>query len=322
MRSIRRGKSALCGVATHICDPAWMGSPGSTTRRCAAADEVRLVAGDAAIGEWSRAIDGDRRSAGRRGRQRRVAVGRIDGSAGGHRRPRHGDAPMTLVSTLARADRRRRPGADRGRPHRRRPVQHHCRRVRRRRAIPTLQWLASSLDRQCQRRLAAGASRATVRRRPSAPTKRSASDDGDGTARSRRCSTCEGYDTRTPVDARSRLVATVADRAVGQLRTAATSMVRAAPQLAGETDPLRLPGGLVVDATIRQVVADDSSSAPAPWSAAAEFRAWLSPRYWSALHERASRPVDRLPRSGESLGGRASADGAAVRSPSTRCRCC
>jgi glycosyltransferase involved in cell wall biosynthesis len=65
------------------------------------------------------------------------------------------------------------------------------------------------------------------------------------------------------------------------------AMVRAASQLAGERAPLRLPGGLEVDAIIRQVVADSSSSSPppAPWSAAAEFRAWLAPRYWRALHE-------------------------------------
>ena len=62
-------------------------------------------------------------------------------------------------------------------------------------------------------------------------------------------------------------------------------MARAAEQLAGERTPLCLPGGLAVDAIIRQVVADCSELPPAPWSAAAEFRAWLAPRYWRALHD-------------------------------------
>ena len=63
-------------------------------------------------------------------------------------------------------------------------------------------------------------------------------------------------------------------------------MSRAASQLAGERTPVCLPGGLVVDSVIRQVVADSSEAPPAPWSAAAEFRAWLAPRYWRALHDR------------------------------------
>ena len=66
------------------------------------------------------------------------------------------------------------------------------------------------------------------------------------------------------------------------------AMARAAPQLAGERTELNLPGGLRVDATVRQVVAAASGSAmpPAPWSAAAQFRAWLATRYWRALHQR------------------------------------
>ena len=62
-------------------------------------------------------------------------------------------------------------------------------------------------------------------------------------------------------------------------------IARAAEQLAGERTALCLPGGLAVDAIIRQVVADSSELPPAPWSAAAEFRAWLAPRYWRALHD-------------------------------------
>ena len=62
-------------------------------------------------------------------------------------------------------------------------------------------------------------------------------------------------------------------------------MARAAAQLVGKRTPVCLPGGLVVDSVIRQVVADSSEAPPAPWSAAAEFRAWLAPRYWRALHD-------------------------------------
>ena len=62
-------------------------------------------------------------------------------------------------------------------------------------------------------------------------------------------------------------------------------MTRAAAQLTGERTPVCLPGGLVVDAVIRQVVADSPEMAPAPWTSAAEFRSWLAPRYWRALHE-------------------------------------
>ncbi len=62
-------------------------------------------------------------------------------------------------------------------------------------------------------------------------------------------------------------------------------MAVAAPQLAGRRTALCLPGGLVVDDVVRRVVAEASATPPAPWSSAAEFRAWLAPRYWTALHE-------------------------------------
>ncbi|MEO8266790.1 MAG: glycosyltransferase [Ilumatobacteraceae bacterium] len=62
-------------------------------------------------------------------------------------------------------------------------------------------------------------------------------------------------------------------------------MIEAASQLAGERTSLCLPGGLVVDCVVRRVVADASVLPPAPWSSATEFRAWLAPRYWSALHD-------------------------------------
>jgi glycosyltransferase involved in cell wall biosynthesis len=47
---------------------------------------------------------------------------------------------------------------------------------------------------------------------------------------------------------------------------------------------LCLPGGLAVDTVVRQVVADATTSPPPPWTAAADFRLWLAPRYWPALH--------------------------------------
>jgi glycosyltransferase involved in cell wall biosynthesis len=94
-----------------------------------------------------------------------------------------------------------------------------------------------------------------------------------------------GYDTRSawtldPDTQKPLRIELIGDPARQQ------AMARAAPQLAGERTALRLPGGLTVDATVRHVVADGVTSAPSPWSAAAEFRAWLAPRYWRALHER------------------------------------
>src|SRR3954470_9471484 len=61
-------------------------------------------------------------------------------------------------------------------------------------------------------------------------------------------------------------------------------MARIADQLAGERTALSLPGGLAVDTVVRQVVADSTTSPPPPWTAAADFRSWLAPRYWPALH--------------------------------------
>ncbi len=63
----------------------------------------------------------------------------------------------------------------------------------------------------------------------------------------------------------------------------AAVLARAATQLAGDIAPVSLPGGVVVDDVIRWLVSRDGDC-PAPWSAPAAFRAWLEPRYWSALH--------------------------------------
>ena len=62
-------------------------------------------------------------------------------------------------------------------------------------------------------------------------------------------------------------------------------MAQAEAQLSGERTPLCLPGGLIVDPVIRRVVAASDSPPPAPWSTAGEFRTWLAPRYWRALHD-------------------------------------
>ncbi|MEP7112799.1 MAG: hypothetical protein ABI862_06010, partial [Ilumatobacteraceae bacterium] len=85
-----------------------------------------------------------------------------------------------------------------------------------------------------------------------------------------------GYDTRTPWTLDANAEQPMRIELLGNPDRQA-AMAAAAPQLAGERTPLYLPGGLEVDATIRQAVAEPSSPPPAPWSAAAEFRAWLAP---------------------------------------------
>ena len=66
-------------------------------------------------------------------------------------------------------------------------------------------------------------------------------------------------------------------------RQAALSL--ASSQLVGRRTPLRLPGGLEVDAVVRRVVSESSTPPPAPWSAARQFRDWLKPRYWPVLRK-------------------------------------
>ena len=94
----------------------------------------------------------------------------------------------------------------------------------------------------------------------------------------------DGYDTRSPwaLDAEAQRPLRV--ELLGH-PTRQQAMTRAAPQLAGERTSVCPPGGLVVDSVVRQVVAESESLPPGPWSAAAEFREWLAPRYWRALHE-------------------------------------
>ncbi len=59
---------------------------------------------------------------------------------------------------------------------------------------------------------------------------------------------------------------------------------RAAGQLGGTTEPLRLPGGLEVDKTIRRIARHHRKLPAQPWSDAAAFRRWLDERYWEDLH--------------------------------------
>lgn len=63
----------------------------------------------------------------------------------------------------------------------------------------------------------------------------------------------------------------------------AHALALAAPQVAGQRRPLRIPGAITVDAAVRAAV-DGTRDVPPPWSAAAAFRHWLEPRYWLSLH--------------------------------------
>jgi glycosyltransferase involved in cell wall biosynthesis len=65
-------------------------------------------------------------------------------------------------------------------------------------------------------------------------------------------------------------------------------MSDAAIQLGPGPGPLRLPGGIVVDAAIRAIARRDPPDGALPWSDAARFRAHVSSRYWLAA--RARRP--------------------------------
>ena len=97
--------------------------------------------------------------------------------------------------------------------------------------------------------------------------------------------------------------------------TRRASLDRAAGQLGGGLEPLRLPGGLSVDKVIRDVLRSDPDAPTRPWSRAREFRTWLDRRYWSSLF--ASRP-DLVSHFSEVAGGdhsrfRVWAEGAAWR---------
>ncbi|MEY2959616.1 MAG: hypothetical protein RLZZ01_2184, partial [Actinomycetota bacterium] len=62
------------------------------------------------------------------------------------------------------------------------------------------------------------------------------------------------------------------------------AMAGAADQLGPGPGPLRLPGGIVVDAPIRAILRHAPPVGVRPWSDAAGFRAVLDQRYWSAKH--------------------------------------
>ncbi len=145
-------------------------------------------------------------------------------------------------------------------------------------------------------RPAAGESCAAVRRRRSAPTKRSVSDGGDGTAPSRRCSMSAATTTRSPWTLDPERDAADADRVawatpndkrrwLGPRRSSPANGRRCAYR--GDWSSTRSSGRSW----------PSRQSPPAPWSAANEFRTWLAPRYWQALHDTPPRPVDCLPRS-------------------------
>jgi glycosyltransferase involved in cell wall biosynthesis len=92
-----------------------------------------------------------------------------------------------------------------------------------------------------------------------------------------------GYDTSSPWTLDQRATRPMRIELLGQPQRQ-QALSAAAPQLAGERTELRLPGGLVVDSVVRQVVAESAEVPPAPWSSAAQFRSWLAPRYWRTLH--------------------------------------
>jgi glycosyltransferase involved in cell wall biosynthesis len=62
------------------------------------------------------------------------------------------------------------------------------------------------------------------------------------------------------------------------------AVAEAAEQLAGSTEPLRLPGGIEIDKPLRRIARDHTALPHRPWSDASEFRAWLHARYWTDLH--------------------------------------
>jgi len=83
--------------------------------------------------------------------------------------------------------------------------------------------------------------------------------------------------------------ATAADEPAEILAAAMTC----AEQFSGRREPLRLPGGMAVDGTIRSAVAvglaltsSGGPPVPSPWSAPGAFRAWLEERYWTQVRER------------------------------------
>ena len=94
----------------------------------------------------------------------------------------------------------------------------------------------------------------------------------------------DGYDSAQPwvIDPTVETPARV--QLVGELGRQAV-LADVAHQTSGRRHPLSAPGGIGFDPTIRALVAG-SPTALAPWSRPREFREWLSPRYWSALHAR------------------------------------
>ena len=163
-------------------------------------------------------------------------------------------------------------------------------------AVPALEWLAGQLDGRASvgHVLARAAQLLRCRRMP---------------RRSDRCRpwrwNCAepalldvaGLRRADPVDARCRGVEATTDRAAGQPDAARGDVARRSATRRASAPSCACREGW--SSTTSSVMSSPmhSSPPPAPWSAAAEFRAWLAPRYWPALHDQRPRPVDRLSRS-------------------------
>ena len=207
--SSRRGRSARSGVAIRSCGRARMASRGSTSdvHGCRRTKST-LVAGDAWIGEWSRALDvtdallDDGRRPGRAAVGRRHGRARRDRRAGRPPQPE----PMTLVPRALDPLPDDGLCADRERPRRR--GSRSARSVAafgpaRRRTGVRRGWRRTSPATARRRPSLLLAGRAAVRRRRCAPTSDRGRTRGGGTAASRRCSTSPAT-TPQPVDARPR----------------------------------------------------------------------------------------------------------------------
>jgi hypothetical protein len=127
--------------------------------------------------------------------------------------------------------------------------------------------------------------------RRSAGTSGSAPVRGDGRHPASRCSTSRRSTPRSRGCSTPRWSVPPGSTSSGTTTANGCSPLPA-PSSTGGREPLRLPGGIVVDATVRRLVRDaaraGTGSPPRPWTDAAAFRRWLEERYWPALH--AGRP--------------------------------
>lgn len=61
-------------------------------------------------------------------------------------------------------------------------------------------------------------------------------------------------------------------------------LAEADDQLAGGDEPLRLPGGILVDPGVRRIARRTPDLPAPPWTQASAFRRWLHDEYWNDLH--------------------------------------